>query len=90
MEHTADFMLIRAVLMRDWEPIICNELLPDDEYDSYIPRLAELLQSDCSIETIAAYLQHIEHDYMEVETDAKRARRVAVNLIAAWRSKGAS
>ena len=33
MEHTADFMLIRKVLICDWEPIICNELLPDNEYN---------------------------------------------------------
>lgn len=87
MEHTADFMLVREVLIRDWEPIICNELLPDDEYDSYIPQILRLLSSDCSSEQLADYLAHVEHDYMEVGTDPERTARVAANLIAAWMQK---
>lgn len=87
MEHTADFMLIRTVLIRDWEPIICNELLPDNEYDSYIPEIIRLLRSDCSSEQLAVYLQHVERDYMEVETDPERTTRVASKLIAAWKQR---
>ncbi|SFK11058.1 hypothetical protein SAMN05444581_102150 [Methylocapsa palsarum] len=87
MEDTAEFMLIRAVLIRDWEPIVCNELLPDGEYDSYIPRILHLLCSDCSSEKLAAYLAHVERDYMEVGTDAERTDRVATNLLAAWKQR---
>ncbi len=87
MEHTADFMLIRKVLIRDWEPIICNELLPDNEYNSYIPETIRLLRTDCSLEQLAVYLQHVERDYMEVETDPERTTRVASKLIAAWKQR---
>lgn len=87
MEHTADFMLVRAVLIRDWEPIISNELLPDGEYDSYIPQILHFLRSGCSAEQLAAYLAHVERDYMEVGTDPERTTRVAANLIAAWKQK---
>jgi hypothetical protein len=87
MEHTTEFMLVRAVLMRDWEPIICNELLPEGEYDSYIPQILRLLRSDCSSEQLAAYLAHVERDYMEVGIDPDRTVRVARNLISAWKQR---
>jgi hypothetical protein len=87
MEHTSDFTTIRSVLLRDWEPIISNDLLPDDEYDSYIPAIIDLLKSDSSAEQLAGYLTNIERDYMEVETNPERTSLVAKNLVAAWKSR---
>ncbi|VTZ25782.1 conserved hypothetical protein [Methylocella tundrae] len=87
MAHTPDFMLIRAVLLRDWEPIICNELLPDDEYDDYIPQLMELLEAGASQERIANYLSRVESVTMGVPTIVERTGRVASNLIVAWKAK---
>lgn len=80
-------MLIRAVLLRDWEPIICNELLPDDEYDDYIPQLMELLEAGASQERIANYLSRVESVTMGVPTIVERTSRVASNLIVAWKAK---
>jgi len=62
-------------------------LLPDDEYDSYIPGIIDLLGSNCSAEQLSNYLLNIERDYMEVETNPVRATSVANNLIAAWKSR---
>jgi hypothetical protein len=87
MEHTTDFMLVRAVLLRDWEPIICNELLPDDEYDDYIPKLIKFLESGAPSERIADYLLFVEGVTMGVETDRERAALVASNLIIAWKQR---
>jgi hypothetical protein len=87
MEHTSDFITIRFVLLRDWGPIISNDLLPDDEYDSYIPAIIDLLKSDSSAEQLAGYLTNIERDYMEVETNPERTALVAKNLVAAWKSR---
>ncbi len=87
MEHTADFMLVRAVLLRDWEPIICNELLPDDEYDDYVPEIINLLEAGAPIERIADYLSFVEGVTMGVQTERERTGRVASNLIAAWKQR---
>ena len=89
MEHAADFILVRAVLMRDWGPIICNQLLPDPEYNSYIPRIIELLNTSCSVEQLSGYLLHIERDYMEVDTNPECAALVASNLITARKQRRA-
>jgi hypothetical protein len=52
MEITYDFINIRKILLKYLEPIITNALLPDDEYDSYILTIINMLNSNCSTEQL--------------------------------------
>jgi len=38
------FEKIRLVLRNDWNPIGLSEYLPQDEYNSYIPKIIDLLK----------------------------------------------
>ncbi len=82
-----NFMNIREVLLRYWEPIISNDFLPDDEYDSYIPAIMNMLESDCATEQLSDYLLDVEENWMGVEPERERTSLVARNLIAAWNAK---
>lgn len=87
MKNTDEFNSVRDVLLRYWEPIICNELLPVDEYDSYIPGIIALLGSDCTADQLSNYLLNIERNEMEVKPHPERTSLVASNLIFAWKAK---
>jgi len=51
---------IRHILRREWNPIGFDKNLPEDEYDSYIPRILELLDEDASVNMVESLLEHIE------------------------------
>ncbi|ACK51925.1 hypothetical protein Msil_3014 [Methylocella silvestris BL2] len=90
MQHTDDSVLVRKVLLENWEPIVCNEILPDDEYDIYIPKLIAFLEAGASRERIIDYLLFVEGVRMGVETDHERVAKVAHNLIVAWKQRHAA
>jgi hypothetical protein len=56
---------IRRVLLEVWDPIgIKDEPNAQDEYDSYIGRLYELLVSQAADSKLAEYLYWVAHDRM--------------------------
>jgi hypothetical protein len=56
---------LRRVLMRTWDPIgVRGEPLARDEYDRYVPWIAEHLRSGADANSIADLLGHIERDRM--------------------------
>ncbi len=87
MEITYDFINIRKILLKYFEPIITNALLPDDEYNSYILTIINMLNSNCSTEQLSNYLLDVEKNLMSVEPDRERTSLVGRNLIAAWDAK---
>jgi hypothetical protein len=54
--------IIRAILFEDWDPVGFGPLLPVDEYDAYIPAIAQLLQNHCTAEQMEAHLVKIEKE----------------------------
>ena len=63
-------MAIRRVLMEKWDPIgVADVLQAQDEYDSYICGVIDLLQDQASREEIEEHLRRIESDTMGM-TDA--------------------
>ncbi len=50
---------IREILRHDWNPIGCGELLPEDEYDSYIPVIQRLLLEGADERKIADHLENL-------------------------------
>jgi len=74
---------IRALLMREWDPIgIHDEPAAHDEYDSYVPHVASMIQSQKTPEELAEYLLSVEKAKMGLNGDANRARSVATQLSA--------
>ena len=55
-------------LRKDWDPIGHGKIdvLPQDEYDSYAPRVVSLIESGASDEAIADYLAELESDVIGV------------------------
>lgn len=77
------YKLMRSFLMAAWDPIgVCDVPEAEDEYDSYLPGLYELLVSDQPPDLIAAYLHRIETEMMGLPGDRWRAERVAERLLA--------
>jgi hypothetical protein len=80
---------LRCILMTAWDPVGVGDA-PEawDEYDSYGPgvarRLLEAATPDDALDSVKAYLDHVERDYMETLSD-ERAREnghLAASLVA--------
>ena len=55
---------IRAILFHEWNPIGFGDLLPEDEYDSYIGDVYRILRSSRSEDELTAYLAKAETEDM--------------------------
>jgi hypothetical protein len=75
----SDVDAIRRILMAEWDPIGCG--VPDDEYDSYIPRIYTLLQQGISIRDLAIHLRKLEAGAMGLEGRPEINPRVAKLLV---------
>ena len=76
---------LRQILLWRWDPIGVADYLPstEDEYDSYLGGLAQLLRRAASVDEIAQSLHTIETERIEMETSPKRRRDVA-ELTRGW------
>jgi hypothetical protein len=81
VEASAMHGRIKLVLLAHWDPIgVRNEPNAQDEYDAYIPPLAQMLASGSDTRAIADYLLAIETQAMGIGGDEDRALRVAERL----------
>lgn len=76
---TESFCRVRQILFTHWDPIRINHLegAPEDEYDSYIPKVLGLLATPNAAEAIAEYLCYVEESKMSLSPDPDRAKLVA-------------
>jgi hypothetical protein len=73
---------VEAILWDEWDPIGVGALGgPDDEYDSYAPRIAGAILQGVSADEIAAILLSIETDLMGLDGNAANVGRVATLLV---------
>jgi hypothetical protein len=75
----ADVDKIRRILMTEWDPIGCG--VPDDEYDSYIPKIYQLIQKQVSVDDLARHLTGLVTASMGLAAQHHRDRRIAENLL---------
>jgi hypothetical protein len=61
----ADIRLVEAGLRR-WDPIGVEpgSVAPADEYDSYAPRIVSMVKSGCTVDELAAHLEHLGSETM--------------------------
>lgn len=83
MKPEALYDTVRAILMKDWDPIEINDVpAAHDEYDGYVQRLVGLLRRGASASVLSERLLHIETVEMGLRGDRGRALRVAEQLTA--------
>lgn len=72
---------VRKILLMDWDPIGIRDVpQAQDEYDNYVPRIAEMVTSRRSIVELSEYLLHLETGVMGLPGNRERARAVAGKL----------
>lgn len=69
---------IRAVqdILRLWDPITAEPgtLAPLDEYDNYAPHIVSMVKGGCTIEELAAHLEHLGADIMGIGPRSAQSR----------------
>jgi hypothetical protein len=72
---------IRGVLLNFWDPIgIKNEPIAQDEYNSYIGGVYELLKRSCTDEELAAHLWKIIEERIEIQPAKGATERTVSEL----------
>ena len=73
---------IRQVLRHDWNPIDFGDVLPEDEYDSYIAPIYRILAGSRSEQEIIECLFRLERDINSSQCEsAEQLRPVACRLL---------
>jgi hypothetical protein len=73
---------IRQVLRHDWNPIGFDEHLPEDEYDSYIAPVYQILTGTRSEQELVEFLFHTEGETIGLPCESpEHLRPVARKLL---------
>jgi hypothetical protein len=83
MDRKDETNRIRRILLDHWDPIGLSGVMPDDEYDSYIPAIIEASRRPDAFERLWDFLAAIEKDVSSVD---EKKRRKAISLILARRA----
>jgi hypothetical protein len=70
---------IRDVLFKHWDPIGFGELLPSDEYDRYIPPLADLIYNGAAGEPLYQTLKSFDA-YFGIQTPEEKIKNTVEAL----------
>jgi hypothetical protein len=61
MSYGDRFERVRAILLRDWDPLVVGENPHlSDEYDDFIPGILRLLDDHCTAEELEEHLAAID------------------------------
>lgn len=77
LKHAA-MVKIRTVqeILRQWDPINVapGTVAPPDEYDSYAPHIVSMVEGGCTIDDLAAHLEHLCLHAMGLGSSSARSR----------------
>jgi hypothetical protein len=73
------YKAINVVLWTDWDPIGCG--VPEDEYDSYVPRILGMLIGKVDKHRLAQHLHTLETVDMGLSGNMERNMRIAERLL---------
>jgi hypothetical protein len=80
--YSDSFSKVKAILISSWDPLgVLAEPSVQDEYDSFVPAIFELLKKGVTSEVLSAYLQRIESDDFGLAPDRAKTQIVADMLI---------
>jgi hypothetical protein len=72
---------IRAILV-EWDPIgVSNMPGAQDEYDAYVPEVAQLISKTASVEEIFSYLWQLETEHIGLVGNEPKTRQIATRLL---------
>lgn len=72
------YLAIREVLLREWDPIGCEQIpVPEDEYDSYIGEVYQILFKQKPFQVLVDYLWWAETQNMGLSGNRRHTERVA-------------
>lgn len=75
------YAAIHRIVTIEWDPIGVGDTPEgNDEYNSYIPALYELIQARAPVESIARYLNKVAVDAFGLDDNAERTRLCALQL----------
>jgi len=65
-----------AEILRRWDPINVQPgtVGPANEYDSYAPHIVSMLKGGCTVEDLAAHLEHLATETMRIGPSSNRSR----------------
>jgi hypothetical protein len=73
---------VKNVLLLEWDPIgIRAYPEADDEYDSYVPRVSQMLRERKTAEELYAYLRLLEVERICLDGDEAHTRNIANRLM---------
>jgi hypothetical protein len=80
---------LRCILMTAWDPVGVGDVTEAwDEYDSYLPGVAQRLREaddeDDAANRVAEYLHHVERDFMGLATGRPARASQLASALAAW------
>ena len=82
---------IRAVeeILRRWDPIGVEPglIAPADEYDTYAPYIVSMVDGGCSVETLAAHLEHLTVSVIGVHAEYDVSFEFAEEIVTALRHR---
>lgn len=72
---TSEICAVQEIL-RLWDPINVRPgtLAPLDEYDSYAPHIVSMVKGGCTIEELAAHLEHLGADTLGIGPSSAESR----------------
>lgn len=78
---------IRRILWEEWDPIgVRGDDWPNDEYDSYAPKLVEFVVTGRDEYAIASYLAQVETNAMGLSNSNDENNKRVARLILSLRS----
>lgn len=78
---------VDEVLYYVWDPIgVAHSPAARDEYQGYVPRVFAMLQEGADATSIAAYLNSIAADRMDLHPKGENSKLVA-DLLLEWKTK---
>lgn len=81
MSEDNSLRMVQVVLHWAWDPIGVRGIEEAfDEYDTYAPRVLEMLKEDAPVERIATHLTSVVRDRMELAVRPDRDMDVAAML----------
>lgn len=72
------------MLREEWDPIHVKNGGPEDEYDSYVPKVFSLILHKASRDAIAAYLYQVETEQIGMSGNVDFCLTIADKLLAAF------
>jgi len=72
---------VKEILLKEWDPIgISDSPEADDEYDSYVPYVSQMLRQGKTVDQIYEYLRWVEIERIGLDGDEVHSRNIAEKL----------